>query len=576
MSLKQISKDIQNSIETYSRLLSLDIVVIDDSLFQLAATGIYRISVGEKVSKNSIFPHVIELGRTQSIHNPRQCDLCSKCEKIEKCSMKVIFCYPLKYDGKTIGVLSVIGTNYDQKSKMLFYDDELNILMENLAAIILSKLKDEYYLDDFELLNLELSHVFQLINYGIIITDKKGFIKNINPKAYKDLSISSDMIGNNITNIVGNIDLSNLIFENNRDIKHRFKHSNFSGIYTIDPILKNSVSIGYVFMFAEMNLLKASNLPIDTVITLDTIIGKSKEITEVKNIILKVSKTDSNVILYGESGTGKELFARAIHFISKRKYKPFIPVNCAAIPDSLLESELFGYVDGAFTGAQKKGKRGKFELANNGTIFLDEIGDMQLHLQAKLLRVLQDGLIERVGSENLVPVNARIIAATNHNLISLINENKFREDLFYRLNVVPITLPPLRERKEDILLIAKAFLDKYNNSMKKIVIDFDKEVKSLFINHYWKGNIRELENVVEYCMNVDEDNIIRKDDLPPHFFNNDLDNLNFKILPLKEIENREIHRALDHFGNTKKGIAEASDALGISISTIYRRLRESM
>lgn len=573
MKLKDIRDNIQDSIDTYSRILGFDILVIDDNLTHIAATGIYIPQIGKQSAQNTIYPHVLSLGIPQYIHNPKQSYFCSKCEDICNCKIKVIFAYPLSINGKSVGVIAAVGSSIDQKSKMLFYDDELNVVMENLASVILLMLKKDQYLDNFELLNLELSHVFQLINYGIIITDKEGTIKNINPKAYEDLSLTTEMIGQGIEEIVGKIDINNLSFDKNRDIKHRFKQGDFSGIFTIDPIIKSEVTIGYIFMFAEINVLKEFNLPIDVVITLDTIVGKSQQIKGIKDLILKVSKTDSNVILYGESGTGKELFARAIHYISMRKYKPFIPVNCAAIPDSLLESELFGYVDGAFTGAHKKGKRGKFELANEGTVFLDEIGDMQLHLQAKLLRVLQDGLVERVGSEKLIPVNSRIIAATNQDLIRLINERMFREDLYYRLNVVPITLPPLRERKEDIPLIAKAFLDKYNSLMKKIVIDFDEEVKRMFMGHYWKGNIRELENVVEYCMNVDEDNIIRKDDLPPHFLAGDL-NEEFKIIPIRDVENREINRALEHFGSTKRGVEEASKALGISPSTIYRRLRE--
>ena len=226
------------------------------------------------------------------------------------------------------------------------------------------------------------------------------------------------------------------------------------------------------------------------------IIGKSRGISEVAQKIQKVAPGKTTVLLLGESGTGKELFARAIHNLSPRNEEPFVPINCAAIPRELLESELFGHERGAFTGADAR-KVGKFELADRGTVFLDEIAEMDLSLQAKLLRVLQEEEIERVGGVKSIKIDLRIVAASNKDIEKAVEEKSFREDLWYRLNVFPITIPPLRDRKEDIPLLAEYFINKYCLEMKTAVKDISKEALDILINYPWKGNVRELENCVE-------------------------------------------------------------------------------
>ncbi len=226
------------------------------------------------------------------------------------------------------------------------------------------------------------------------------------------------------------------------------------------------------------------------------IIGKSIKIADVAQIVQKVAPTKTTVLLVGESGTGKELFARAIHNLSNRRHYPFVPINCAAIPRELLESELFGHEKGSFTGAETK-KLGKFELADKGTIFLDEIGDMDLTLQSKLLRAIEEGEIERVGAVKSVNVDIRIVAASNKDLEKAVEEKKFREDLFYRLNVFPIKIPPLRERKEDIPLLAEYFINKYCLEIKTPLKNILKEALDILTDYNWKGNVRELENTIE-------------------------------------------------------------------------------
>lgn len=245
----------------------------------------------------------------------------------------------------------------------------------------------------------------------------------------------------------------------------------------------------------------------------ETIIGKSKKMQEIFELIARVADTDSTVLLYGETGTGKELIARRLHYLSSRRDKIFVEVDCVALTETLLESELFGHEKGAFTGAIKR-KIGRFELAHNGTLFLDEIGDISPTMQVKLLRVLQERKFERVGGNEPIRINVRVVAATNKDLEKAVSEGKFREDLYYRLNVIPIYLPPLREHIEDIPLLAKHFLKIWSRKVKKSIKDISSEAMDALLNHSWPGNVRELENVIQRAVIMEKGEIISRVDLP--------------------------------------------------------------
>jgi two-component system response regulator AtoC len=249
----------------------------------------------------------------------------------------------------------------------------------------------------------------------------------------------------------------------------------------------------------------------------ENIIGKSKKIKEIFAIIEKISQNDSTILISGESGTGKDLIARAIHFNSPRKQKPFIPINCASIPENLLESELFGYEKGAFTGAVNQ-RIGMFELANEGTLFLDEISGLRLDLQAKLLRVLEGKEIRRLGGVKIIKIDVRLISATNLDLKQAMREGKFRQDLYYRLNVVPVYVAPLRERKEDIPLLIECFLKKFNQVFRRQISGLSKEALEYLVNYDWPGNVRELKNVVERLVALSDNDIITPKDLPFDIF----------------------------------------------------------
>lgn len=304
------------------------------------------------------------------------------------------------------------------------------------------------------------------------------------------------------------------------------------------------------------------------------IIGKSPVMLAVADNIQKVAPAKTTVLLLGESGTGKELFARAIHFLSPRKEHPFVPINCAAIPRELLESELFGYEKGAFTGAGEK-KLGKFELANNGTVFLDEIGEMDMALQSKVLRTLQEGEIERIGGTNLIKVNIRIIAASNKDLEAGVTDKTFREDLYYRLSVFPITIPPLRERKNDIPALVEHFISKYSAEMKiaqkKITSDELNTLKS----YSWKGNVRELENVIERSLILCEGDTITQEHLR---FNAPLQDIPLDgtldetaKAALKIAESQRIKIALQDTGGNK---SRAAELLKVSYKTLLTKIKE--
>jgi DNA-binding NtrC family response regulator len=302
------------------------------------------------------------------------------------------------------------------------------------------------------------------------------------------------------------------------------------------------------------------------------IVAYSEIMENILKIATKVAQSDSTVLLLGESGTGKELIARGIHFNSKRKQKPFVTVNCPSIPANLIESELFGHVKGAFTGALKD-RIGKFEYADGGTVFLDEIGDLQLEIQSKLLRILQEHEFERLGDNKIIKVDVRIIAATNKDLIQQMKKGNFREDLYYRLSVVPINIPPLRERKEDIPYLTDFFLRKYQKNVK---LTLEEAVLNILTQYHWPGNVRELENVIERAIVLSNNKQIEIDDLPEHLTSVDhVDKSKFAIevsnFSLNEIERNAIEEALK---KTQRNQTKAAELLKIPRHILIYRMKK--
>lgn len=311
----------------------------------------------------------------------------------------------------------------------------------------------------------------------------------------------------------------------------------------------------------------------------DNIISADGKMQDVFKLVSKILNNDITVLIHGESGTGKELVARAIHYNGKRKDNPFIVVNCASIPRELLESELFGHERGSFTGAHQR-KLGKFEIANGGTLFLDEVGELEMLLQAKLLRVIQEREFERVGGTELIKTDVRILSATNRDLKKAVDEKNFREDLFYRLNSFPINIPPLRQRRGDILVLAQHFLDTFNKKLGKSIKGFSKKAIKLIYEYNWPGNIREMENTIERCMIITEKDIIDIDDLPVHIKMSEtsgtveLDNPLFgdeNVIPFEKLKEESIRHALKV---TNGNIVEAAKKLQLGRATIYRLMEK--
>lgn len=395
----------------------------------------------------------------------------------------------------------------------------------------------------------QLTAVMDTIGDGILAIDQQEIITHFNSAAEKILSYKSDeVIGEKIKNVfISEIPLLEILhnglpYNNQEIVVTTFKGKNHY-LTSGRPIKdSNGIVIGAVAVLKAMKdveeLVYSVTKPY--INSFVDIIHVSEVMEHTINLAKLVAQNDSTVLIRGESGTGKELFARAIHMASPRAEKIFAPINCAALPDALLESELFGYEEGAFTGAKKGGNSGLFEYANGGTIFLDEIGELSISLQAKLLRVLQEGKIRRVGGNKEIAVDVRIVTATHSNLEEMIRENQFREDLYYRLNVIPICIPPLRERKEDLPLLIESLLFKKNHRLKKHVKYILKPAMEKLMQHDWLGNVRELENVIERAVSL-----ASQDEITPDHIILDHISLPTSITTSPTITTRKLKEVLD-------------------------------
>jgi PAS domain S-box-containing protein len=418
-----------------------------------------------------------------------------------------------------------LSTLIEIGSKLQINLDEAHLFSAKYIKEIIHLTKSlSSLLNDVNKLNHELDAILNTVHDGIIATDGERNIIKINKAANKILGVNVkelDMIGKKIDHVFPKLVLQNTneeLTQSNKLIAVNDKKL----VVNKTSIIKDNQNIGDVTAFQDVTRIQHLEQDIRKQIqkkgfssrySTEDIIGNSKKIKETIRIMDKIGKTDRTVLILGENGTGKELFAHSIHNLSIRKNGPFIPVNFAGLPESLAESELFGYEEGTFTGGNRGGKQGLFEMAHNGTIFLDEIGDASLNLQILLLRVLQEQQVMRVGGGGIIPVNVRVIAATNKDLKRLVEDGKFREDLYYRLFVLPLRIPSLRERTEDIPILIHTFLKDYASSVPQI----DDEVMQKLLNYKWPGNIRELLSVIQYMTIVMEGKTITVNDLPEQF-----------------------------------------------------------
>jgi PAS domain S-box-containing protein len=439
-----------------------------------------------------------------------------------------------------------------------------------------------------------LETVFEIAYDGLLVVDAEGYITMISNAYKKFLGFEKEnVIGMHATEIIENTRMHKVAETGIAEIADLQKIKGNYMIASRIPVFKNGkvTSVVGKVMFRNLGELDELYKKIGKIeqqlenykdeltqinkakYTFNSIIGKSRAIKEPVNIAKKAAYTNSNVLILGDSGTGKELFAHSIHNSSARRRKPFIKVNCAAIPDELLESELFGYEQGAFTGAKKGGKIGKFEVADQGTIFLDEIGDMPMHMQAKILRVIQEREVEKIGSNKPLNIDVRIIAATNRNIEQMIEEKKFRLDLYYRLNVVTLNIPPLCERPEDISELCQNFIEKYRIRYLKRVDGINENAINKLMKYKWPGNIRELENIIERAINImDEGTVIKPKHLPVDISGRyDVEDVKNLRETMDEYERKIIIKSLEAVNFNK---SRASKLLGISRTAFYEKLEK--
>ncbi|HGU3884274.1 TPA: sigma 54-interacting transcriptional regulator [Escherichia coli] len=577
--LMQIQPTIQRFARMLASVLQLEVEIVDENLCRVAGTGAYGKFLGRQLSGNSrLLRHVLETKTEKVVTQSRFDPLCEGCDSKENCREKAFLGTPVILQDRCVGVISLIAVTHEQQEHISDNLREFSDYVRHISTIFVSKLLEDQGPGD------NISKIFATMidnmDQGVLVVDDESRVQFVNQTALKTLGIVQN-------NIIGKpIRFRPLTFESN------FTHGHMQHIVSWDD--KSELIIGQLHNIQGRQLFlmafhqshtsfSVANAPDEPHI--EQLVGECRVMRQLKRLISRIAPSPSSVMVVGESGTGKEVVARAIHKLSGRRNKPFIAINCAAIPEQLLESELFGYVKGAFTGASANGKTGLFQAANTGTLFLDEIGDMPLMLQAKLLRAIEAREILPIGASSPIQVDIRIISATNQNLAQFIAEGKFREDLFYRLNVIPITLPPLRERQEDIELLVHYFLHLHTRRLGSVYPGIAPDVVEILRKHRWPGNLRELSNLMEYLVNVvPSGEVIDSTLLPPNLLNNgtteqsDVTEVTEAHLSLddaggtalEEMEKQMIREALSRH-NSKKQVA---DELGIGIATLYRKIKK--
>ncbi len=577
--LMQIQPTIQRFARMLASVLQLEVEIVDENLCRVAGTGAYGKFLGRQLSGNSrLLRHVLETKTEKVVTQSRFDPLCEGCDSKENCREKAFLGTPVILQDRCVGVISLIAVTHEQQEHISDNLREFSDYVRHISTIFVSKLLEDQGPGD------NISKIFATMidnmDQGVLVVDDESRIQFVNQTALKTLGVVQN-------NIIGKpIRFRPLTFESN------FTHGHMQHIVSWGD--KSELIIGQLHNIQGRQLFlmafhqshtsfSVANAPDEPHI--EQLVGECRVMRQLKRLISRIAPSPSSVMVVGESGTGKEVVARAIHKLSGRRNKPFIAINCAAIPEQLLESELFGYVKGAFTGASANGKTGLIQAANTGTLFLDEIGDMPLMLQAKLLRAIEAREILPIGASSPIQVDIRIISATNQNLAQFIAEGKFREDLFYRLNVIPITLPPLRERQEDIELLVHYFLHLHTRRLGSVYPGIAPDVVEILRKHRWPGNLRELSNLMEYLVNVvPSGEVIDSTLLPPNLLNNgtteqsDVTEVSEAHLSLddaggtalEEMEKQMIREALSRH-NSKKQVA---DELGIGIATLYRKIKK--
>jgi transcriptional regulator with PAS, ATPase and Fis domain len=443
-------------------------------------------------------------------------------------------------------------------------------------------------------INNWIRSVFDSLYDGVLIIDEDEVVVYVNASYTRITKVDYEkIVGNKLRDVRQGARLPNVL-KNRKPIVGALREENgIEYVVNMSPIMVNGRLEGAISVVTNMNdafnlsstinryqnkiskLEKAIKTIHRAKYVVDDMVSEDRKSLEVKKLLVKIAKKNTTLLISGESGTGKEMAAQAIHNASPRADGPFIAVNCASFHEGLLESELFGYEEGAFTGAKKEGKLGLFEAADEGTIFLDEVSEMGPEVQAKLLRTLQERTVRRIGGVREIPIDVRVITATNKDLEKMVEAGDFRQDLFYRLSVFPVILPPLRERRDDIIPLTESFLLQHKNDLKK-EIAISLEAKEMLMGYGWPGNIRELKNAIEFAVNMMEDDVIRGKHLPIRVQSSLKRGFESSVklsIQVKEFERNEIRRMLELNGKDIEGKKRTAGMLGISLASLYNKIK---
>lgn len=563
--------EIKKHAEIMSKILKVDVEIVDSRLNRIAGKIHTPQSIdAERFIVGNIYKEVIATKQRQIIWEPREHPLCLKCDLKGVCNEKFEMSTPILDQGEILGVIGFVCFTEEQKSYIESNFDIFSDFLDQMAGLISLKARQMKENDRMRVVANLMSDVFEKIEECVLVFNKHDQVIRMNASAKALFNVTEDMSDYHEVTLENSHDT----FEGREEYRLKYQDEEYPVVGRF--IHPKSDGFHKLFLFSDINKIKASAAAImssNEKIGVKRLYGDSKQVVALRNTIKRIADTSSSVMIIGESGTGKELVARALHEESVRANYPFVAINCAAVPENLLESELFGYIKGAFTGADPKGKIGKFELAHKGTLFLDEVGDMPLHIQVKLLRVLEEREIVRLGSNKSTKINVRIIAATNKNLEVLIKENLFREDLFYRLNVIPLKTMPLRSRDGDTRMLAEYFIARYAGIFGKKILGTESSFWDALEQFNWPGNVRELQNTIEYAINiVTTESILKLEHLPEKLKAYSSEQ-SMRLYNLADLEKMTIKNALDHYGDDGPSKKKVAVELGIGIATLYRKMK---
>lgn len=580
--LSQIQGFLQSFLDTAALTINLNMQVIDRDRLCIAAAGspTIRSRIGLYSRPDGIIARLYLNGAKRIyVRHPGFEEACRGCGDFQKgdrgCLYRCGAMAAIRLEEKTIGAIAITGETDEALERINQQEDQIYAFTEALAVLIGDKLMENRRIQQVNTYAKFLQTAISAISHGVILINSDGVILAQNDSFTKKLGLVPDELnGKKIQTIFPNLTVD--LLEKMRGNGELYELHHHGSVFLVEVLStsQSDTSTGFVLTLDDLKdtyhrAYRLADQPKDLIF--GDILGKDPDFLSFKTKVHSVAGYDSTILLTGETGSGKELFARAIHAASRRKNEPFVIVNCGSIPDTLIESELFGYEKGAFTGANPAGRHGKFYLADKGTLFLDELENTPLYMQQKLLRVLETGEVERLGGKNTIHVDVRIIAASNRNLDEMVKEGTFRQDLYHRLSVIPFRIPPLRERGEDILLLTEHFIDIFNTKYDKNIKRLSDEVRKLFMQYRWPGNIRELQNAIEFAVSMCIGTVITMDHLP-YFLR--IETNRPPIRKLHDIELEYIKKAVNQFGWTDEGKTKAAKSLGISRATIYRKLKE--